>query len=249
MGDRPDRTGCFPFQVKRNQQALFGRRRCRQKIAVTSFGVLEQLWGVTIEHVAARAKIARRSATEVRLPRAGDGRPEEALFVFAQQTDACRVGLEDVHYLLGQRLKNGARRVGQRLSQSHQRAVFRLVIRRTGRTLLQFLGAQDRFQRNKAFAGKRGRRLRFDGFRVLFNLERIARGLTVPLTQFVDLSLQLTNHVQFTTGRDMFETSQVLRVQARWGVAWPRRVIRRLARIGHSGPRSDFVCIIAKRLF
>ena len=171
------------------------------------------------------------------------------MFVFAEQTDACRVCVEDLHYLLGQRLKNGARRAGQRLSQRHQRAVFRLVIRWTGRTLLQFLGAQDRFHRHKAFAGKRGWRLPFDGLRVLFDLDRIARGLTVPLTQFIDLLLQLTDHAQFTAGRDMFETGQVLRVQARFGVARPRRVIRGLARIGHSGPRSDFVCIIANRPF
>ena len=128
--NHPDRAHRFSASLKGNKQPLCGQGRHRQEIRVTAFEVVEQQCGVAIEHVAARAEVARRASADVRLPQARNGRPHEALFVFGQQTDACRTALEDIQQGIGQGLKHVARRVGQGLRQCHQRAVFRLVIRR-----------------------------------------------------------------------------------------------------------------------
>ncbi len=77
VDDRPDRADRFALDVKRNQQALFDRRRHRQEIGVAPLGVPEQQGAVAIEHVAARAEVARRASADVRRPHAGDGRPVE----------------------------------------------------------------------------------------------------------------------------------------------------------------------------
>ena len=94
MRDRPDRADRFPLDIKRNQQALFDRRRHRQEIGVAPLEVPEQQRTVAIEHVAARAEVTRRASADVRLPHAGDRRPVEPLSIFRQQADAGRVALQ-----------------------------------------------------------------------------------------------------------------------------------------------------------
>jgi hypothetical protein len=71
--------------------------------------VREQHRNVAVEHIAARAEIARGAAPEVWLPRAGSGWPVEPFFVFRQQTQASGIGLHDRQDFLGERLQNGAR--------------------------------------------------------------------------------------------------------------------------------------------
>jgi hypothetical protein len=92
--------------------------------------VSEQHRNVAVEHIAARAEIARGAASDVLLPRAGNGCPVEPFFVFRQQTQAGGIGLQDLQDFLGQRLQNGARRVGQRARQRHERAILVPVIGR-----------------------------------------------------------------------------------------------------------------------
>ena len=81
MGDCPEGADRFAFHVKRNQQALLARRRHGYEVGVTPFEAFEQQWAVAIEHIAARAEIARRTAADVRSPHAGDGGPVKSLAV------------------------------------------------------------------------------------------------------------------------------------------------------------------------
>ncbi len=89
MGDRPDRADGFPLDVKRHEQALFDWWGDRQEIGVTPFDVPEQQRSVAIEHVTARAKVARCAAANVGFPRPANGRPVEPLsaIFFGEQTD------------------------------------------------------------------------------------------------------------------------------------------------------------------
>src|SRR5262249_61429593 len=99
---------------------------------------------------AARTEAAGGAAADVWLPRAGNGRPVEPFFVFRQKTQAGGIGLHHLQDFLGQRLQNGARRVGQRGGQGHERAILLPVIGRTGGAMIQLLRAKDRFERNCA---------------------------------------------------------------------------------------------------
>jgi hypothetical protein len=76
--------------------------------------------------------------------------PSRTFFFFRQQTQAGGIGLQDLHDFLGQRLQNGARRVGQRADQRHERAILLPVIRRTPWATMQLFRPEDRFQRNRA---------------------------------------------------------------------------------------------------
>ena len=149
MRDRPDRADRFPLDIERNQQALFDRRRHRQKIGVAPLEVPEQQGTVAIEHVAARAEVARRASADVRLPHAGDRRPVEPFSIFRHEADPGRVGLEHLQDRVGQCLKNGARRIGQRLCQRYQRTALPLIVRRTRWPAVQLLGVENRFQRRQ----------------------------------------------------------------------------------------------------
>jgi hypothetical protein len=68
----------------------------------------------------------------------------ESFFVFRQQTQAGGIGLHDRQDFLGQRLQNGARRVGQHAGQRHERAILLSVIGRTPWATMQLLCAEDR---------------------------------------------------------------------------------------------------------
>ena len=121
----------FAVDVKRDEQSLFGKRCRRTQIWITSLPVSEQHRNIAVEHIAARAEIARGATAGVWLPCPGNGCPVEPFFVFRQQTQAGGIGLQDLQNSLGQRLQNGARRVGQRADQRHERAILLLVIGRT----------------------------------------------------------------------------------------------------------------------
>jgi hypothetical protein len=77
--DCPYRPDGFAPDVKRNKQALFRRRRNRQRRGVRSLEVWEQKGTVTIKYVSAGTGIARRPATDMRFPHALDGWPIESL--------------------------------------------------------------------------------------------------------------------------------------------------------------------------
>ena len=184
VADRPEGADGFACYVKRNQQTLFDVRCRRQQIGVAPFDVPEQQRRVAVEHVAAGAEIARRAPADVRFPCAGDGGPEKALFVSCQQTEPRRTGLEDLQNRLDQRLQDRAGRVGKRLRQRHQCAVFRRVIRRPRRSPMQFLGIQDRFQGRAAnFVGIPCRCLSFVRFHDLATVRRL-RGNYGNITGF-----------------------------------------------------------------
>ena len=150
VGHGPDRADQFAANLKGDQQALCNRRQERQQIRVAPFGVLEQHRCVAIEHVATRAKVSRRTAADMRLPQASDGRPIEPLAVLAQQADAGRVGFHRNPQGLCQHLEHTARRVDQRLRQADQHAVLGLVIRRTARAQGQLAREHDCFERHGA---------------------------------------------------------------------------------------------------
>jgi len=107
VGNNPDRADRLAFHVKRKHQALFSQRHHRQQIGVPPFKVLEQQRRIAVEHVTARAEIARRGATGMRLPNTGNSGQVEALFILCQQADACGACLKGLQKGLGQCLKNG----------------------------------------------------------------------------------------------------------------------------------------------
>src|SRR5712672_1883078 len=152
VGDGPDGADGFAFDVKGNEQAFLDRRSDGLEIGVTPFKVSEQERYVAIQHVAAGAEIARRAAADVGFPYAGNGRPVEALsaVVGRKETEAGRVGLKNLKDGIGQHLKNRTRGLGQGMGQAHESAVLLLVIGRTRRATMQFLCAQNRFQRDSA---------------------------------------------------------------------------------------------------
>jgi hypothetical protein len=79
--DRPDRSDCFAGNVKRHQQTFFRCRTDWQQIGVTPLEMFEQERAILIKHVSAWAEIARGSASDVRIPHAGDSWPIEPLAV------------------------------------------------------------------------------------------------------------------------------------------------------------------------
>src|SRR6185369_470725 len=134
----------------------FGRWYDRQQVRVAPFEMSEQQGTVLIEHVSARAEVARGPASSVRIPLTGDGRPIEPpaayvrrLAILGQQAEASRVALRNVQDRVREYLKYAVGRIGQRAHQIYQRAVFLFIIRRPRWAVLQLLGAQDRLQRSR----------------------------------------------------------------------------------------------------
>ena len=116
MHDSPYGSYRLAGDVKRDQQALFGRRIDWHQIGVTPFEMGEQQCTIVIEHVSARAKIARSSTSDVGIPHSGDSWPVEPFAVnvrrFAiscQQAKASGVTLGNILDRFCQCLKDGAR--------------------------------------------------------------------------------------------------------------------------------------------
>ena len=116
---RPYGSDRLAGDVKRDQQAFFGRRTDWHQIGVAPFEMSEQQGTILIEHVSAGAEIARGPTSDVGIPHAGDGWPIEPFAVnvrrFAiprQQAKASGVTLGNIQDRFSQCLKNGARRVG-----------------------------------------------------------------------------------------------------------------------------------------
>src|SRR5258708_18622051 len=110
----------------------------------------EQQRRAAAQPIAARAKSSRGAAAYVWFPLTRDGRPVEPLSAVlrGQEAETGRVAPGDLEYCLGECLKNGARRVGQRVRQRRERNRFPLVIGRPRRATTQLLGTKNRFQRN-----------------------------------------------------------------------------------------------------
>ena len=116
--DSPYGSYRLAVDVKRDQQALFGRRIDWHQIGITPFEVGEQQRTILIEHVSARPEIARGSTSDVGIPHAGDGWPIEPLAInvrrFAiprQQAQASGVTLRNILDRLRKCPKDGSRRV------------------------------------------------------------------------------------------------------------------------------------------
>ena len=157
MHDGPDRPDRLAGDVKRDEQAFFGCRNDRAQIGVAPFEVSEQQGAVLIEDVSARAKIARGPTSHVRIPHAGDRWPIEPLAAHVrrlaiprQQAEARRVTLRNIQDRFGERLKYGARGIGQCTHQRHERAVLPFMIRQARRSAMQLLGAENGLQRSAA---------------------------------------------------------------------------------------------------
>src|SRR5687767_2079681 len=98
----------------------------------------EQQSAILVKHVSARSEVARRPTSDVRIPQARDRWPVESFAasvrpftVARQQAKASGVTLSDIQDFLSQGLEDGARRIGQRAHQRHQRAALLFMIRRT----------------------------------------------------------------------------------------------------------------------
>src|SRR5258708_36889228 len=111
----------------------------------------EQQGTILIEHVSAGPEIPRGSPSDMGVPHAGDSWPIEpftanvrSFSIPRQQAKASRVTLGNIQNRFSQRLENGARRIGQRPQQRHDRAVLLFVIRRTRWAALPLIHAEDR---------------------------------------------------------------------------------------------------------
>src|SRR5260370_36069249 len=111
----------------------------------------EQQGTILIEHVSAGPEVARGSPSDMGVPHAGDSWTIEpfaatvrSYSIRRHQAKASRVTLGNIQNRFSQRLKNGARRIGQRADQRHERAILLFIIGRARRAAAHLLRAEDR---------------------------------------------------------------------------------------------------------
>src|SRR5262245_42143123 len=113
----------------------------------------KQEGAILIQHISARAEIARGPSSNVWIPHSANGWPVEPLAVnvracavFGQEAEAGGVALRNLLDRCRKGLKDRTRRVSQRAHEFHERAVLPFVIWRTRRATLQLLRAEDRLK-------------------------------------------------------------------------------------------------------